>query len=213
MSRGKLIIFEGVDGSGTTTQVARLKERMMAGLMSVHATAQPSSGPVGNMIRQILKGRLVSAGNKPPGWSTMALLFAADRQDQQENEIGPHLENGVHVVCDRYVQSSIVYQGVSAGEPDAARWIGEINRHIVQPDVVFYLRIGIEDAEKRRLARNEPAEIFDGRTFQEKLIVAYERLPSMFPGVPVIPIDARLSVEEISNASWRVVSDLLNGRE
>jgi dTMP kinase len=141
----------------------------------------------------------------------MALLFAADRQDQQENEIAAQLDNGVHVICDRYVQSSIVYQGVSAADSDAPRWISEINRYIIQPDVVFYLRIDAAEAAKRRAGRNAPNEIFDETSFQEKLVSVYDRMPAMFPGTPVIPVDATLSMDEIAASVWRVVSELING--
>ncbi|NLN63184.1 MAG: dTMP kinase [Myxococcales bacterium] len=213
MTRGKLIVFEGIDGSGTSTQVRLLHETMVASLRTVHATAQPSGGPIGNMVRQILRGRIVSRDNRPMDWQTMALLFAADRQDQQQNEILPHLENGVHVICDRYVQSSIVYQGVSADDSDAQRWIGDANRYIIPPDVVFYLRIDAATAAQRRAARNEPAEIFDDVSFQEKLIAVYDRMAAMFPGVPVMTIDATQSVEDIATSAWRVVSKMLNGED
>ena len=84
MPRGHLIVLEGVDGAGTTTQAERLREAFVRRGLPAHVTAQPSQGPVGMLIRQVLSGRLVQNGAKPPSWATMALLFAADRQDHQE---------------------------------------------------------------------------------------------------------------------------------
>ena len=80
MQRGNLIVFEGIDGAGTTTQAEELRRRFTQRGLPATVMAQPSGGPVGMLIRQVLKGRLVTLGNKPPGWITMSLLFAADRQ-------------------------------------------------------------------------------------------------------------------------------------
>src|SRR5262245_15868735 len=102
---GKLIVLEGIDGAGTTTQARRLGEFMASRGVPVHVTNEPSAGPVGREIRNILRG-----AHAPFDQGAMALLFAADRLDHLSREIVPHLEAGTHVVCDRYLLSSIVYQ-------------------------------------------------------------------------------------------------------
>ena len=205
MQRGNLIVFEGIDGAGTTTQAEELRRRFAAHGLPATVMAQPSGGPVGMLIRQILKGRLVTVGNKPPGWITMSLLFAADRQDLQESELEPSLRDGMNVICDRYVQSSVVYQSVSSGHEEAIPWILEINRHMRRPDVVFYLRIDPADAKLRRDARSERPEIYDDLELQKRLSEAYDRVGETFPGVPFVTLDGARPVGEIAEEVWAMV--------
>jgi dTMP kinase len=205
MQRGNLIVFEGIDGAGTTTQAAELKRRFAERGLPAAVLAQPSSGPVGMLIRQILRGRLVTVGNKPPGWITMSLLFAADRQDLQEAELEPSLRDGMNVICDRYVQSSLVYQSVGAGHDEAIPWILEINRHMRRPDVVFYLRVDPADAKRRRDTRSERPEIYDDLELQQRLAAAYDRVGDAYPEVPFVTIDGARPVAEIADEVWAAV--------
>lgn len=120
MIEGLFIVIEGIDGSGSTTQVRRLCDAFRARGLPSHATREPSDGPFGTQIRQILRGRIVVRGihgSRPPSSSTMALLFAADRMDHLESEIIPNLVDGVTVLCDRYYYSSIAYQSASDDDP------------------------------------------------------------------------------------------------
>jgi dTMP kinase len=205
MMRGNLIVFEGIDGAGTTTQAAELRRRFTARGLPATVVAQPSGGPVGMLIRQILKGRLVTHGNKPPGWTTMSLLFAADRQDLQEFEIEPNLRDGVNVICDRYVPSSVVYQSVSAGGDEAVPWILDINRHIRPPDVIFYLRIDPLEAQRRRVDRSERPEIYDDIEMQRALSEAYDRVGAAFPDLEIVTIDGAQPVDRIADEAWAAV--------
>ena len=205
MQRGNLIVFEGIDGAGTTTQAEELRRRFSERGLPATVAPQPSGGPAGMLIRQILKGRLVTVGNKPPGWITMSLLFAADRQDLQESELEPSLRDGMNVICDRYVQSSVVYQSVSAGHAGAIPWILEINRHMRRPDVVFYLRVDPHEAQCRRIARSVQPEIYDDLELQRKLAAAYDRAGEAFPDVPFITVDGARPVGEIADEVWAKV--------
>ncbi len=209
MKRGYLIVLEGVDGSGTTTQADQLKTAFASRKIPVHVTAQPSSGPVGMLIRQILSRRIVSIDGAAPDWTTMSLLFAGDRQDLQENEINPNLENGVNVICDRYVHSSVIYQGLSADQEGAARWILEINRHIRTPDLVLYLKISPDEASRRRRARSDKTEIFDDDDFQRKLIESYDRLGEIFTNSLIVTLDAQQPIDEIARQAWAAVEKLM----
>src|SRR5215471_10435629 len=124
-TRGRFVVLEGIDGSGTTTQVAKLAERLRGLGVLVRHTREPSDGPIGTMVRQVLTGRIVIPGGRAPGWATMALLFAADRMDHVESEIEPFLAQGGIVVSDRYDASSLAYQSVSSGADakEAVEWI------------------------------------------------------------------------------------------
>ena len=113
--RGKFVVLEGMDGAGTTTQAARLAEALRARGVHVRLTREPSDGPIGMMVRQVLTGRIVSPAGRAPGWATMALLFAADRMDHVESEIEPFLLAGGTVISDRYDASSLAYQSVISG--------------------------------------------------------------------------------------------------
>src|SRR5271167_2017910 len=112
---GRFVVLEGIDGSGTTTQVARLADRLRAQGVAVRATREPSDGPLGTLVRHVLSGRVVIPGGRAPGWATMALLFAADRLDHVESEIEPFLAEGGDVISDRYDASSLAYQSISSG--------------------------------------------------------------------------------------------------
>ena len=118
MIDGHFIVIEGIDGSGTTTQCSILADRLTEKGLPVHTTREPSDGPIGVLIRQVLTGRVVVSGRqgaRPFNWATMATLFAADRLDHLEAEVIPNLTDGVTVICDRYDHSSVAYQTVSGG--------------------------------------------------------------------------------------------------
>jgi dTMP kinase len=205
MMRGNLIVFEGIDGAGTTTQANELRRQFSKRGLPATVVAQPSGGPVGMLIRQILKGRLVTHSGKPPGWTTMSLLFAADRQDLQEYEIEPSLRDGMNVICDRYVHSSVVYQSVGAGNDDSVPWILEINKHMRRPDVVFYLRIDPVEAQRRRIDRSERPEIYDDLDLQKEMSAKYDRLGEFFPDAEIVTLDAARPAAEIAEEAWAVM--------
>jgi dTMP kinase len=211
MIRGKLIVLEGIDGSGTTTQAAMLKKEFVERGLPAHVTAEPSNGPVGSLIRQALSGRLVVRGRRsvrPPDWTTMALLFAADRQDHVASEIGPNLIDGVNVICDRYIYSSIVYQSVSAGKKEAVDWICELNRYTQKPDLVLYLKIDPAEARRRREGRDFRSEIYDEPEFQEKLAKTYDTLPDLFPDTNLVTVEAGRAVGEVTAECWTQIEHI-----
>ncbi len=174
--RGQFIVFEGIDGAGTTTQLARTAEWLGRAGELVHTTAEPSTGPIGVMIRHILGGRLVS---KPPQGqpervapATIALLFAADRLDHIQNEIEPHLAAGRHVLCDRYVLSSLAYQTVDCD----VKFVRAINDKALVPDFTVFLRVKPDVAMARIAASRADRDVFETLPFQRAVAAAYERL-------------------------------------
>lgn len=138
---GKLIVFEGLDGSGQTTQ-AHLLTKWFAQEPKQRAyyTKEPSEGPVGMLLRLALRHRLGASSQQtfgPLDEVTMALFFAADRADHLHNEIIPKLKDGVHVIADRYYLSSLAYQSVVADYD----WIKQINSHALRPDLTIFLDV------------------------------------------------------------------------
>ncbi|MGD8860422.1 MAG: dTMP kinase [Myxococcales bacterium] len=198
--QARFIVLEGVDGAGTTTHTRELTRRLRKLGVPVHPTAEPSTGPVGALLRQALVGRMVVADRgetRPPAWNTMALMFAADRLDHVENELLPNLREGVTVLCDRYYHSSVAYQSTTGGGEDAIAWIREINHYARKPDLTLVLDVPPEVAAQRRASRRGE-DIFDARDLQEQLTQFYATLERHFPDEPVVHVDAVGSVDEVA---------------
>jgi dTMP kinase len=205
-SNGRLVVLEGIDGAGTTTHVARLAERLRSQRVPVRATREPSDGPVGTLVRQVLTGRLVVPGGRAPGWVTMALLFAADRMDHVESEIEPFLAEGGVVVSDRYDASSLAYQSVSSGSQakDAVEWIRTLNRYVRRPDLTIVLDVSPETAAERRLFRAEAAQLYDQNEVQRALAAFYRDLARHIPNDKVEVIDASGAIDDVHARVWKV---------
>ncbi|MCP4679478.1 MAG: dTMP kinase [Deltaproteobacteria bacterium] len=205
MIEGNFIVIEGIDGAGTSTQAVEMKKRFSGLGLPAHVTAEPSSGPIGSIIRQILTGRIVVPqhhGVSPPSWTTMSLLFAADRQDHVESEVVPNLRDGVNIICDRYIYSSIVYQSASSEDSESREWIRMINRYARKPDLVVYLKVSPDIAVRRRRERDRHIEIYDSPEFQQRLAVAYDKIEEQFPDVNIVRVNGDHSVEEVAEKCW-----------
>lgn len=213
MGSGRFIVIEGTDGAGTTTLAAKLGEHCRAARIPVHVAAQPSGGPVGAMIRQILSHRLVvhtDFGPRAPSWATMGLLFAADRLDHLEAEILPMLRDGVTVICDRYDLSSLAYQSATASDDPrevegVLTFLRQINARARRPDLTLVLDCPFEVAAKRRRARARGAELYDDAEVQKRLIEAYANAEALVPGDALVHIDASREADEVLADAVRAV--------
>ena len=196
---GRFVVLEGLDGAGTTTQAGRLADALRSRRVPVRSTREPSDGPVGTMIRQVLGGRIVLPAGRSPGWATMALLFAADRMDHVEAEIEPFLAQGGTVISDRYDASSLAYQSVVSGRAseDTVEWIRALNRHARRPDLTVVLDVSADVAASRRQARGEPAQLYEQNEVQQALAVFYKDLEKHMRGDRVVLIPADGSVEDV----------------
>ncbi len=157
--------LEGPDKSGKTTQsLILVKTLRRKGLDAVYTT-EPSTGEVGKFIRQhILRKR------QRVNIAVEALLFAADRIDHVENEIKPLLTNNKLVISDRYVYSSLAYQGAAGLD---ISWIREVNRLILKPDLVIYLDVPLDVVLQR--CRGERS-VMENEEIQERVKEVYENL-------------------------------------
>ncbi len=200
MARGSFIVVEGLDGAGTTTQCAALAERLRALGREVLVTCEPSTGPIGVQIRQALSGRLGLASSRderPPLTApTLALMFAADRMDHLASEIEPALRRGAVVLCDRYVLSSLAYQGPTVG----VEWVQQINAHALAPDLTLFLKIDVKSASARRAVRQGAAELYERDDIQQRTARWYERAIALRRkcGDRIEIIDGRLPVSEVT---------------
>ncbi|WP_438027313.1 dTMP kinase [Sorangium sp. So ce233] len=201
--RGVFIVFEGIDGAGTSTQAERYAAHLRAARRMVRVTREPSSGPVGSLLRLMLTHRVSLPGARQA--EVMALLFSADRLDHLGAEVEPLLHDGYVVISDRYDLSSLAYQSTTAagGARDTGeilQWIRELNRHARRPDVTVVIDVAPEIAEKRRRARGGAEELFEQTELQARLAEAYRRAEELVPGDRVIHIDGGGPVEEVSRA-------------
>ncbi len=138
--RGAFIVIEGLDGSGKTTQTKHLVNNLKKEYNVVY-TAEPSRGEIGAFIRR----RILYRKTRPP-ISAEALLFAADRIEHLQNEVVPLLEKGAIVVSDRYIYSSLAYQGSAGVDLD---WIQIINAQALKPDLALFIDVDPEIVLKR----------------------------------------------------------------
>ncbi len=150
--RGAFIVLEGIDGSGKTTQAKLLASELEKSYHAVY-TAEPSENRIGLFIRNAC---LYEEKRLLP--DVEALLFAADRVEHVENEIKPALEEGRLVICDRYIHSSLAYQG-SANLSLA--WIKAINKDALKPDLAVFIDVSPETVLKRLERRKSVMENLD----------------------------------------------------
>ena len=178
MPQGRFITFEGIDGSGKSTQVRRLTETLQAQGTDVVTTREPGGAPGAEEIRQ-----LVLTGD-PDRWSaeTEILLFTAARRDHLEKTIQPALNAGKTVISDRFADSTRLYQGATRG--DLRRMVDQLHNLMIgkEPDLTFIIDMDPAVALKRGLARNSGEDRFEdfGLPFQETLRAGFLALAQDF---------------------------------
>jgi dTMP kinase len=197
-------VFEGCDGSGTTTQISILENYLLQHRQSLppfYITFEPTNSSIGKLIRSGLQKKLILTSK------TIALLFAADRCEHvyESGGIAERCNRGELVISDRYLPSSLVYQGITCGEelPEL------LNRDFPVPELLLFLDIDPETAHKR-MAGREQKEIYENLDFQ---ILVRKRYLSLLPylsaeGVRVETIDASLTQEEVAGEVWKAIENM-----
>lgn len=199
---GRLIVLEGLDGAGTTTQARRLVEHLGGRGQAAHATREPSDGPIGSLIRQMLTGAHAIDG-QAISQGTFGLLFAADRLDHLQREVEPRLAAGVTVVSDRWYHSSLAYQGTGADRD----WISTINARSRRPDLTIFLQVRPEVAAARRVAAGRVQELFEDLQMQEEVAAGYKATIAELQaqGERIEIIDGEVSEDLVFQAISRLV--------
>jgi len=202
--RAIFVALEGIDGSGTTTQLERLVRHLGAGLgRRAYATREPSTGPIGRLLRELLLGQHALPDGAPADGHAMALLFAADRRDHLRREIEPRLVAGVDVVTDRYLMSSLAYQAEEA-ERD---WVSSLARALRSADLTILLDVPVEVAVRRRRAAGRVVERYDDDAVQARVAENYRRLAADDPSAVVL--DGSGAIESVAGAVASAVDALL----
>ena len=189
---GKFIVLEGIDGSGISTQCQELK-RILESEFAYKAilTKEPSTGPVGVTIRQVLSRRISGIED-----NSLALLFAADRVDHNLNTIIPALQQGKHVICDRYLWSSLAYQG----RKEDLDWLEQINKYAYKPDLTIFIRVRPETSLKRITTSRLRTEIFEELDILQQVYDNYINIFKKWQdlGEQVIEIDGEQTSEAVT---------------
>jgi dTMP kinase len=206
---GKFITFEGGEGTGKSTQAAMLASRLEAIGIEVQLTREPGGSPGAEIIRHVL----LTGAAKPLGPEVEAMLFAAARDDHVQCTILPALQSGKWVICDRFADSTRVYQG-TLGRVDQ-RLIKVLERVSVgnlAPDLTMVLDVpaalGLERAKQRR--GEAQADRFEGEDaqFHEKLREAYLTIAASEPERCVV-IDASPPTDAVATTIWQAVQSRL----
>lgn len=207
--RGRFITFEGGEGTGKSTQVARLAERLRGCGFTVLTTREPGGSPGAEIIRHVL----LSGAAKPLGPEAEAMLFASARDDHLNQTIRPALGRGEWVICDRFADSTRVYQGV-VGRVDL-RLIHRLERLVVgetRPDLTVILDLPAEIGLARAQARRGTGE---GDRFEAETLDYHERLRDAFRQLALeerdrcVLIDAQGAADSVAERIWAMVESRL----
>ncbi len=197
----RFIVFEGLDGAGTTTQAARLQALFTRAGARSFLTNEPTAAPIGAFIRRLLTGTERAPDGTPyrPDETALGLLFAADRL-AHSRVIEEHRRGGETVVCDRYIFSSMAYQTL---DPQIdAQWVINVNRGCAIPDLTFFLATPVDVCLERVAARRGDTTIYENRAHLETIAANYETLLPLYARHfgTVLRIDGTLPVDDVHAA-------------
>ncbi len=206
MILSNFVVFEGIDGAGTSSQIRLLKEKfaLEGKEETVVFTQEPTNGEIGKLIRKVLQGSIEMAPE------TTARLFAADRCEHLYGKAGiiEQAESGKLVFSDRYLFSSLAYQtSTGAGELTKAQ-----NADFPLPEILFFFDLDVNLSMDRVSSRSNMLEIYEEESFQSKVRQEYLKIIENYektePEMKIVRIDASQSMEEIHKKIWSYVENL-----
>lgn len=204
---GCFIAFEGIDGSGKSTQIELMRKRLEQEGIVCYITREPTDSPIGSLIHQIMTGRVVSDNR------VVASLFVADRLDHLLNPIDgikAKIENGIPVISDRYYFSSYAYHSVDM----PMNWIIEANSQsaqILKPSVTVFVDVNPDDALERISRSRFHAELYETRerliSVRKKYYEAFEKLKDV---ENIIVVDGGKPKKELATEIWEKTKRYFN---
>lgn len=207
-NEGRFIVFEGIDGSGKTTQIQLLAKRLKEKGVICYETMEPTGGPIGSMVRQILSGRM-KADNR-----VIAGLCAADRLDHLLNEVDgliTKINEGVTVLSDRYYFSSYAYQGLDM-DMDWIIKANEQSSQVLKPTVNIFIDIDADTAMERITKNRFHQELFEKKSKLAKIRENYmEAFSKLKDSENVVIIDGKQTPEQIAEEIWENVKGYFEG--
>ena len=204
MDRGLFITFEGPDGSGKTTQIERLRSFIEEKGYDAVLTREPGGTAISEKIREII----LDKNNIEMDYMTETLLYAASRAQHVAQVIKPALESGRAVICDRFMDSSIVYQGYGRKLGDCVRIINEFAVSGCLPDITFLLKVDPEVGKGRIKADEQDRLEMEKLDYHRAVYKAYEELEQQYPE-RIIAIKADRSIDEISEEIQKHIDCIL----
>ncbi len=193
----KFIVIEGLDGSGTTTQLHYIAERCKQASLQVMTTFEPTDNEIGKLIRRVLALEI----EVHP--STLAHLYVADRHEHLYGTKGivEMIQNGSIVISDRYLFSSLAYQSVTCG----FELIRHLNGSFPLPELVIFIDLD-PDISQSRISKRSKKELFDSRQFQEQVRKAYLQAFSLYDKseMTIEILDGHESPETIHEKIWDI---------
>lgn len=198
MAKGKLIVFEGIDGAGSTTQLALFGKYLRKKKIKFVETCEPTDGPIGKLIRKGLRRELKFS------WDTLQLMYSADRADHLDKLIKPNLERGVNVISDRYFYSTFAYGELNLD----GKWLRGLSRKFLPADITFYIDTPADIAISRIKKTRRGKELFEKKKFLENVRKNYLKIVREF-GSSIYLLDGTKPMEQIAE---EVVSIFENGK-
>lgn len=197
MKTGKLIIFEGTDGAGKSTQLRLLANHLEANNYEIVTTFEPTNGPYGQKIRSLYTNRHATNKNEE------LELFIADRKEHVENLLKPSLSAGKIILCDRYFLSTAAYQGALGFDPND---ILELNSFAPRPDIVLLFQLPVQQGRARiEKLRGEKTNDFEKEEMLIKVAQIFDALDLPY----IHRIDASLPVEDVHKNIVEQITHLL----
>ena len=194
---GKFIVFEGIDGSGTSTQSEMLKDFLLNEDISAVTTAEPSSGPIGNLIREGFKQRVVFVNDPILFDEQMAYLFAADRHDHLYNLVDGVFalnKKKITTISTRYFFSSLVYH---VNDDEEYNFVKKLNEKFPLPDLTIYIDNPVEVSLKR-ISLRAHRDTYENKEKLEKVSANYKKVFTEY-NKNLLIVDGSLSIDEIHN--------------
>ena len=205
MNQKLFIVFEGIDGCGKTTQAELLKDYFANNNAQAVISPEPSSGIIGNLIRQALKRRVIFSNDRRLFDEQMAYLFAADRHDHLYNDIDgvfKLIKDNYHVISTRYYFSSLAYNCETVGKFDL---IKKLNQAFPNPDLTIYIDLPV-DVSLSRLAQRSTIEIYEQESKLTQVREQYQQIFNEYTG-QAIAIDGTKSIQQIHQEITEFIGD------
>ena len=197
--QGKFIVFEGLDGSGQSTQIARLEKYLRSQKKKVHVTTEPTNNIIGGLIRGVLthQWKISNTG--------LQLLYAADRAHHLESEVMPALETGNSVISSRYYFSTFAFGSLN----NDVLWLEKINEKFPNPDITFFIRVSPRECMRRINGSRFRKELFEKEKKLKEIIKVYDKISKSKKYKNFYVINGEQSVEKVSEDINKIIDKIL----